>query len=269
MIPRAFVTAWREHAPWATDAQVEQDLVISRAIAELFADDILARLLAFRGGTAIHKVLLPSAKRYSEDIDLVQTKAGPLGPLLSRMRATLDWLGTPKSEIGPHSSRLVYRFQTEIEPRETRKLKVEINTREHFCVLGFEKRRFSVESAWWSGQAEVRTYAIEELLGTKLRAFYQRKKGRDAFDLDLALRTQEPDPVRVVDCFLEYAAHQGVSITRAQFEQLLSVREADREFMRELRALLPTGAGSEPAAALQRIRSLIEHLPGEPWKGAR
>lgn len=26
MIPRDYVTSWRAHAPWATDAQVEQDL---------------------------------------------------------------------------------------------------------------------------------------------------------------------------------------------------------------------------------------------------
>lgn len=31
MSPRAYITSWRAHAPWAIDAQVEQDLVISRA----------------------------------------------------------------------------------------------------------------------------------------------------------------------------------------------------------------------------------------------
>ena len=36
MIPRDYVTRWRAHAPWAIDAQVEQDLVISRALVELF-----------------------------------------------------------------------------------------------------------------------------------------------------------------------------------------------------------------------------------------
>ena len=35
MIPAAFITAWRRTAPWNLDAQVEQDLVISRAIIEL------------------------------------------------------------------------------------------------------------------------------------------------------------------------------------------------------------------------------------------
>ncbi len=42
MIPRAHVTAWRAKAPWASDAQVEQDLVVSRAIVELFSDESIA-----------------------------------------------------------------------------------------------------------------------------------------------------------------------------------------------------------------------------------
>lgn len=35
MIPRAFITHWRSSVPWALDEQVEQDLVISRALVEL------------------------------------------------------------------------------------------------------------------------------------------------------------------------------------------------------------------------------------------
>jgi hypothetical protein len=31
MIPKAYIIAWRTEAPWPEDAQVEQDLIISRA----------------------------------------------------------------------------------------------------------------------------------------------------------------------------------------------------------------------------------------------
>lgn len=37
MIPRAHVTAWRAVAPWPADAQVEQDLVLSRALVALYS----------------------------------------------------------------------------------------------------------------------------------------------------------------------------------------------------------------------------------------
>lgn len=73
MIPDAHITAWRGRAPWSSDAQVEQDLVISRALVALFEDEILAREVAFRGGTALHKLYLDPPARYSEDIDLVHS----------------------------------------------------------------------------------------------------------------------------------------------------------------------------------------------------
>src|SRR5262249_54076501 len=79
MIPRAAITAWRAFAPWLTDAQVEQDLVLSRAIVEIFSDPTLASSLVFRGGTALHKMFLTPPARYSEDIDLVQAAPGPIG----------------------------------------------------------------------------------------------------------------------------------------------------------------------------------------------
>ena len=86
MIPRDYITSWRIHAPWASDAQVEQDLVVSRALVELFGVPDLAGALAFRGGTALYKLHLTPPPRYSEDIDLVQIRAEPIGDTLNQMR---------------------------------------------------------------------------------------------------------------------------------------------------------------------------------------
>ena len=74
MLPRRFIEEWKEFAPWSEDAQVEQDLVIEKALLELFSDPFLQERLAFRGGTALHKIFLKPQVRYSEDIDLVQIK---------------------------------------------------------------------------------------------------------------------------------------------------------------------------------------------------
>ncbi len=54
MIPRDYITEWRAQAPWIEEFQVEQDLVISRALVEIFSHPLLAKSLAFRGGTAIY-----------------------------------------------------------------------------------------------------------------------------------------------------------------------------------------------------------------------
>ena len=134
MIPKAFITEWRQSAPWISDAWVEQDLVISRALVELFSDPFLKENLAFRGGTALYKLhFLPSA-RYSEDIDLVQIKAEPIGPILDRIRTILDpWLGVPKRKFKGNCVSLRYSFLSEGVESFPLKLKVEVNTREHFA----------------------------------------------------------------------------------------------------------------------------------------
>ncbi len=99
MIPQAHVIAWRATAPWPDDAQVEQYLVLSRAVVELFGDGDLSNLVALRGGTALNKLFLSPGVRYSEDIDLVQTNPGAVGSLIDAIRAKLDpWLGRPKQE---------------------------------------------------------------------------------------------------------------------------------------------------------------------------
>ena len=41
MIPAMNIIAWGNVAPWAEQRQVEQDLIISRAVVELFADKFL------------------------------------------------------------------------------------------------------------------------------------------------------------------------------------------------------------------------------------
>ena len=51
MIPRDYISEWRTEAPWVQDFQVEQDLVISRALVEIFSHRHLRDALAFRGGT--------------------------------------------------------------------------------------------------------------------------------------------------------------------------------------------------------------------------
>jgi hypothetical protein len=97
MIPAAYVNEWRAFAPWPTDAQVEQDLILSRALVEIFSNPLLSKTLAFRGGTALHKLFIEPAARYSEDIDLVQVNEGAIGAIFEALRKQLNvWLGEPK-----------------------------------------------------------------------------------------------------------------------------------------------------------------------------
>lgn len=225
MIPRAYVTAWRAQAPWPTDAQVEQDLVLSRALVSVFSQSDVSRELAFRGGTALHKLHFRAAGRYSEDIDLVQVNAGPIGPLLDGARAALDpWLGEPRRRQGPGTATLVYRFDSTSLPVQPLKLKVEINTREHFSVFGLRGVEFAVASPRFAGRADLVTYELEELLATKLRALYQRRKGRDLYDLWSALTQLDVDEERLIACLHTYLGQEGASVSRAEFEENLAAK---------------------------------------------
>ena len=67
MIPQAEIISWRNVAPWGGVDQVEHDLVISRAICEIYQHPLILKNLAFRGGTALHKLFFKRAGRFSED----------------------------------------------------------------------------------------------------------------------------------------------------------------------------------------------------------
>jgi len=269
LIPADFIAEWRGQVPWVQSSQVEQDLVISRALVEIFADDELARALAFRGGTALYKLYLTPAPRYSEDIDLVQKAAAPIGPTIDRLRDRLDpWLGSPKRAFKEGRVTLIYRFLSEDPEPLPLRLKVEINSREHFTVLGFESRGFAVDSRWFSGSSRISTYALDELLGTKLRALYQRKKGRDLFDLSWASQQTEVDLDRVIRCFGEYLSADGLRVSRAELEANLEAKLRDPRFVADLRPLLaPRIEWDLGVAAGWLTEEVTPRLGGDPWKG--
>jgi predicted nucleotidyltransferase component of viral defense system len=262
MIPRADILDWRAHAPWVLDEQVEQDLLISRAVVQIFAQPVLGASLAFRGGTALHKLFLTPPSRYSDDIDLVQVQAGPIGPTLDTLRSVLDpLLGDPAYERRARGVTLRYTFHSEIPPILRMKLKLEINTREHFSVYGWHPRPCEVSSRWFSGKALVLAYSLEELLGTKLRALYQRRKGRDLFDLWLGLTRGRANPEMIVDAFRVYAEHDGLQITRDEFRENLLAKMGQRNFHGDIASLLGQGIVYDPFEAHALVdRALVGRL---------
>lgn len=86
MIPRAFIIEWQHSAPWPSDEQIEQDLILSRILIELYQNDFLKEQLLFRGGTALNKLYFPSSVRYSEDLDFVQITAGPIKKIVKTIQ---------------------------------------------------------------------------------------------------------------------------------------------------------------------------------------
>lgn len=263
------ITEWREFAPWIEDEQVEQDLILSQVLIELFSNKLFRENIAFRGGTALFKLYILPAARYSEDIDLVQIKAGPIGEIVDVIRSVVDpLLGKPRRIFNQGRVTLIYSFLSESIPPIRMRLKIEINTREHFTVFGYEKKKFSVESRWYKGEAEISTYSFDELMGTKLRALYQRKKGRDLFDIWAANNTGNLDPSRVISSFLKYMEYGEHSISRALFEQNIHEKLRSTKFLEDIGRLIAPGVTWDHHKAVEIVKlNYISQLPGEPWAG--
>ncbi|MFT3906773.1 MAG: nucleotidyl transferase AbiEii/AbiGii toxin family protein [Steroidobacteraceae bacterium] len=269
MIPRAYLDAWTERAPWPDLRQVEQDLIISRALCDLFNAPALREAIAFRGGTAIHKLLFQTPRRYSEDIDLVQLVPAPIGPTIDAVRDALGWLGKCRREQAGHSVHLTFRFSPEADLQSSLKLKVEINTREHQSLLGVRRYPFDVSSDWYQGNTQINSYEAEELFGTKLRAFLQRRKGRDLFDLAQGLGQLQIDRDKLLSSFDHYLAIEGQSITRAVAEQRMLEKLA-HSLTEDIARLLPSETSFSEDDALKAFErvwlELVTRLPGDSWK---
>lgn len=238
MIEARAVTAWGITHPWRTPEQVEQDLLLSRAICEIANHSYLGEELVFRGGTAFHKLHLREALRYSEDLDYVRTTAGGIGTLSKALTALGRDLGfTVRTRISEHPK--VY-WNTISQTGVPIRIKIEVNTHERAPARPLVRRSFAVESSWWSGRAEVAAFDATEMSATKLRALYQRKKGRDLFDLWLALTQLSLDPAAIVAAFSPY---RPVNYTAKLAIANLEAKRADRTFRIDLDPLVAVRPG--------------------------
>lgn len=255
MIPQNDIIEWSNVVPLKSNEQVEQDLVICRALVAIFNDEYLAQHLAFRGGTALHKLYLQPQPRYSEDIDLVQIKAEPIGQVLDRLRIVLDFLGKAKVEVGDMMATMKFRFNSEIAPVVPLRLKIEINCREHFSELGWEQKQFDVKSNWFAGSCSLTTYRLEELLGTKIRALYQRRKGRDLYDLYHAFTKAKLDVDSLLKCYRRYMEFSvGKVPHQKEFIQNMELKLEDEYFLGDIAALIRPAETYNQQAAYQLVK---------------
>ena len=272
MIPAQNIVAWGNLVPWTDARQVEQDLIISRALVEIFTDSMLREALRCRGGTALNKLHFPAPLRYSEDIDLVRTSHGPIGPVLDRLRVVLEpWLGRAQFEQSPVAPKFRFRVEAEGGGAPIR-LKIEINTREVEAFDRPTKLRLEVANPWFSGGADISTFSREEMLATKLRALLQRDRGRDLYDLAHGIEVFDGLEVdRIVEVFGRYLALSGQAVSRAQAQARMFAKLANPRLLLDVRPLLPAARAEalteESKADAFRLvfTTLVDRLPGEPW----
>jgi predicted nucleotidyltransferase component of viral defense system len=264
MIPLDYIVEWGKFVPWIEPLYIEQDLIISRVLVEIFNHPKLSSSLAFRGGTALYKLFITPPVRYSEDIDLVQIQAGGIGEIMNAIKKIINpILGIPKWKLSEGRATLIYKFHPESNHETAAKLKIEINTREHFSILGFTTKPLSVVSRWFTGKTEIQTYHFNELLGTKLRALYQRRKSRDLFDMWMAMASSGFDPRQVVHVFQKYIGHENKKITRRVFEQNLAEKMFSPAFIQDISPILARGVKWDITKAAEQVQSKLLVLLGD------
>ena len=248
MIPQNAITEWARAVPWPTQEQVEQDLLLSRLMIEIARDDYLGAELALRGGTTMHKLYLSPPRRYSEDLDYVRSTAGGIGQLTGAVTAIGVRLGMRVSTRLSVHPKIYLRAAFTASPRQTMRVKVEVNTHELSPTEKVISVPFRISSMWFSGGTNIRTFGIEELLASKIRALYQRSKGRDLFDLWLGLTQMSVRPMDIAQCFARYRPE---GYTQPLAIQNLRRKVADPDFREDLRPLVsawPQGYDVEHAA---------------------
>ncbi len=136
---------------------------------------------------------------------------------------------------------------------------------EHFNVMGYNKIPFKVENSWFTGEAELTTYHFEELIGTKMRALYQRKKGRDLFDLYVALANRDMNIAKVLESYqkyMEFVVERAPSYK--EYVQNMAEKMSDDEFLTDVVPLLRPDVHFVPQEAYQIVHDiLLDKLPGK------
>jgi predicted nucleotidyltransferase component of viral defense system len=265
VIARAYLNEWASRAPWPTQVQIEQDLVLSRLIVEVAGHELLGAELAFRGGTCLHKIHLAQPLRYSEDLDYVRSTYSGIKPYLTALWEVA--LGVGLVERGTSQSGQMVHIVFDAQPTDTPgriRIKIETNIAETESFLPRITLPYVVDSRWWSGRADVRTFRVEELMATKLRALYQRRKGRDLFDLWLVLTHLQPDEQLVIDGLTHYMAGSVFSYHDLSANLVAKIESPD--FVADLDQLTATPPlqYSIPAAADLVMERLGSRLPGAP-----
>lgn len=136
--------------------------------------------------------------------------------------------------------------------------------------MGYVKKKYSVVSTWFSGEADILTYHLEELMGTKLRALYQRNKGRDLFDFWFVMNHCQLDIPTTLEVFHHCLKKQDLRVSRAEFEKNLHEKKTSELFLDDTLPLLRPEVVSQwdSGIALTMIQDrVIALLPGAAWKG--
>jgi len=252
---------------------VEQDYLLSKAVAAIFEDKFLKSQVAMRGGTVLHKGHLAPASRYSEDIDLVLVGTRPPAHIKKALHRVLrPLLDKPSESVFAEIQlavrnlvakskiiRTTYTYDPLSSEAALAQLKVEVNVNENRSFYPLVPIEVQVpDGAGGVRPVPVVSYDLDEMLGTKLRALLQREHGRDLFDLWWAWKSTNEaasatrvSPQRVGAAFRFYMDQEGSSFKAADVQRELDRRMTSRKFLADMEGFMPAGRSYSPLRACE------------------
>ncbi|MCL2547922.1 MAG: nucleotidyl transferase AbiEii/AbiGii toxin family protein, partial [Symbiobacteriaceae bacterium] len=194
---------------------------------------------------------------YSEDLDFVRVTSGGIGDIMKELtKLGIESGYKVTTRMGPFPK--VY-WSTTAQTGLSLRVKIEINTQERSPFLPLATIDHSIHTEWFTGSAAIRVYQNEEIAATKLRALYQRAKGRDLFDLWLLTCEAGADTETTCHAF---SAYRPVGYTAQRAIDNLDRKLTDIQFRHDIDNLLATGSitySVEEAAGIV-INSYLQYL---------
>lgn len=168
-------------------------------------------------------------------------------------------MGRPIIKQKLHNNTLVYRFNS--EGGIPLKLKVEVNCREHYTIYGVQNIKYAMDSEWYSGEVLISTYDLTELLGTKMRALYQRRKGRDLFDIWFAISQTNTDTNKIINAWRFYMENEHHTVSQQEFLDNMEKKISDQDFLSDIQGLLKPKLSYDIAVAYNFVKTeLLEKI---------
>jgi predicted nucleotidyltransferase component of viral defense system len=157
---------------------------------------------------------------------------------------------------GHYDQLTVYARFSPLSRTARQRLKLEVSFIERFAILGRVERSL-VPSPF--EPLTVNTYHLEELTSTKLRAFYDRRKGRDIYDL-FRITDHDLNQAAVRKMVLYYFYRANKVFHYPSFVSNVKLKVAERGFRDDVHSLVRHGTELDWETACQQVLAHFEFL---------
>lgn len=240
----------------------ELDYRLVCALQAIYANSFLRNRLYLKGGTALNKLYLPGPNRLSVDLDF--NAIGPKEQVL-RERTTIGETVAAVLRQQDSAYDLTYRWRYDqvtlyaryvsLSGAARQRLKLEISFIERFPIQGRAERTLLA----FNEPFVVNTFHLEELASTKLRALYDRRKGRDVYDL-YCISSFDLDRAALRKMLLYYFCRANKVFHYPTFVNNVERKMSERGFGDDVQGLIRLGSKLDWQVVCEQVLAWLAFL---------